>query len=114
MSSSVSVKPPARRLWRWQTPELSACLTLNKGDFIRTGGRGGTYPVTEDDLPPVAREKAVQAKPGSGVATDEGPRFQEDGFRSRPTCGQRCDHSGHSASDNDDIRLYCIHVLRSL
>jgi hypothetical protein len=26
-----------------EVPELSACLTLNKGDFIRTGARGATY-----------------------------------------------------------------------
>jgi hypothetical protein len=26
-----------------EVPELAACLTLNKGDFIRTGSRGGTY-----------------------------------------------------------------------
>jgi Histidine kinase-, DNA gyrase B-, and HSP90-like ATPase len=26
-----------------EVPELSACLTLNKGDFIRTGSRGATY-----------------------------------------------------------------------
>jgi hypothetical protein len=26
-----------------EVPELAACLTLNKGDFIRTGARGATY-----------------------------------------------------------------------
>jgi hypothetical protein len=26
-----------------EVPELAACLTLNKGDFIRTGPRGATY-----------------------------------------------------------------------
>ena len=26
-----------------EVPDLSACLTLNKGDFIRTGARGATY-----------------------------------------------------------------------
>jgi hypothetical protein len=26
-----------------EVPELAACLTLNKGDFIRTGSRGGIY-----------------------------------------------------------------------
>jgi hypothetical protein len=26
-----------------EVPELAACLTLNKGDFIRTGARGGSY-----------------------------------------------------------------------
>jgi len=26
-----------------EAPALSACLTLNKGDFIRSGARGGTY-----------------------------------------------------------------------
>src|SRR6266404_7313755 len=26
-----------------EVPELAACLTLNKGDFIRTGSRGATY-----------------------------------------------------------------------
>ena len=26
-----------------EVPELSACLTLNKGDFIRTGARGASY-----------------------------------------------------------------------
>jgi hypothetical protein len=26
-----------------EVPELAACLTLNKGDFIRTGTRGATY-----------------------------------------------------------------------
>jgi hypothetical protein len=26
-----------------EAPELAACLTLNKGDFIRTGSRGATY-----------------------------------------------------------------------
>jgi hypothetical protein len=26
-----------------EVPELAACLTLNKGDFIRTGGRGAIY-----------------------------------------------------------------------
>jgi len=26
-----------------EVPELAACLTLNKGDFIRAGARGGTY-----------------------------------------------------------------------
>jgi hypothetical protein len=26
-----------------EVPELAACLTLNKGDFIRTGARGGAY-----------------------------------------------------------------------
>ena len=47
-----------RRGWEWlglvpaapdriagliEVPELAACLTLNKGDFIRTGPRGATY-----------------------------------------------------------------------
>jgi hypothetical protein len=47
-----------RRGWEWlgltpaaperiggviEVPELAACLTLNKGDFIRTGSRGATY-----------------------------------------------------------------------
>jgi len=47
-----------RRGWEWlgltpaaperiggiiEVPELAACLTLNKGDFIRTGARGATY-----------------------------------------------------------------------
>ena len=26
-----------------EVPELAACLTLNKGDFVRTGSRGATY-----------------------------------------------------------------------
>jgi hypothetical protein len=34
-----------------EVPELAACLTLNKGDFIRTGSRGATY---------LAYRKAIQ------------------------------------------------------
>jgi hypothetical protein len=34
-----------------EVPELAACLTLNKGDFIRTGPRGATY---------LAYRKAIQ------------------------------------------------------
>ncbi|HEY7164258.1 MAG TPA: ATP-binding protein [Candidatus Binatia bacterium] len=34
-----------------EVPELAACLTLNKGDFIRTGARGATY---------LAYRKAIQ------------------------------------------------------
>ena len=34
-----------------EVPELAACLTLNKGDFLRTGARGATY---------LAYRKAIQ------------------------------------------------------
>jgi hypothetical protein len=42
-----------------EVPELAACLTLNKGDFIRTGARGATY---------LAFRKAIQESVGKQLA----------------------------------------------
>ena len=55
-----------------EAPELAACLTLNKGDFIRAGVRGATY---------LGFRKAIQEVVGSQLAvwgdgrgaTDEAP-----------------------------------------
>jgi hypothetical protein len=43
-----------------EVPELTACLTLNKGDFIRTGARGATY---------LAFRKAIQEAVTRQLAT---------------------------------------------
>jgi len=43
-----------------EVPELSACLTLNKGDFIRAGARGATY---------LAFRKAIQEAVSRQLAT---------------------------------------------
>jgi len=42
-----------------EVPELAACLTLNKGDFIRAGGRGATY---------LGYRKAIQEVVGKQLA----------------------------------------------
>jgi len=42
-----------------EVPALAACLTLNKGDFIRTGGRGATY---------LGFRKAIQEAVGKQLA----------------------------------------------
>jgi histidine kinase/DNA gyrase B/HSP90-like ATPase len=42
-----------------EVPELAACLTLNKGDFIRAGARGATY---------LGFRKAIQAAVGKLLA----------------------------------------------
>ena len=39
----ISATAPERTGGVIEVPELAACLTLNKGDFIRTGPRGATY-----------------------------------------------------------------------
>jgi len=39
----VTPAAPERICGLIEVPDLSACLTLNKGDFIRTGPRGATY-----------------------------------------------------------------------
>jgi hypothetical protein len=39
----ISATAPERTGGVIEVPELAACLTLNKGDFIRTGARGATY-----------------------------------------------------------------------
>src|SRR5207247_2160245 len=52
----------------FEAPELASCLTLNKGDFIRSGVRGATY---------IAYRRAIQAVVSRqltewGHATDAG------------------------------------------
>src|ERR1044071_766727 len=47
----VTPATPERIAGLIEVPELAACLTLNKGDFIRTGARGATY---------LAYRKAIQ------------------------------------------------------
>jgi hypothetical protein len=54
-----------------EVPELAACLTLNKGDFIRTGSRGATYLAFRKAIQEaVARQLAEwgDAQPGSEQA----------------------------------------------
>jgi len=55
-----------------EVPELAACLTLNKGDFVRTGSRGATYlafrkAIQED----VTRQLAIWGD--TRASTDEAP-----------------------------------------
>ena len=55
-----------------EVPELAACLTLNKGDFIRTGPRGATYLAYRKALQEaVSRQRAAWGD--DREATDEAP-----------------------------------------
>jgi hypothetical protein len=86
-----------RRGWAWlgmtsmspersggliEVPALAACLTLNKGDFIRTGVRGATY---------LAFRKAIQeavsgnSQPGAMPAHPRMKRHHEKSVRYNAT-----------------------------
>jgi hypothetical protein len=58
----IGVSPASTELLGglFEAPELAACLTLNKGDFIRTGPRGATY---------IAFRRAIQAALSQQLAT---------------------------------------------
>ena len=52
-----------------EVPELAACLTLNKGDFIRAGARGATY---------LGFRKAIQEAVGKQLAAWGDSRASSD------------------------------------
>jgi Histidine kinase-, DNA gyrase B-, and HSP90-like ATPase len=54
-----------------EVPELAACLTLNKGDFIRTGARGATYLAFRKGIQQAVAKQLAEwgdAPPASGQA----------------------------------------------
>jgi len=63
---------PARVGGLIEVPELAACLTLNKGDFIRVGGRGAAY---------LAFRKAIQEAVSKQLAAWGDARESTEGQR---------------------------------
>ncbi|MPZ76022.1 MAG: hypothetical protein GEU77_05820 [Deltaproteobacteria bacterium] len=55
-----------------EVPELAACLTLNKGDFIRTGARGATYLAFRKGIQEVV-SRQLAAWGDARESTDEAP-----------------------------------------
>jgi len=72
----VSPVTPERIGGLIEVPELATCLTLNKGDFIRTGSRGATY---------LAYRKAIQEAVSKQLTTWGDAREPTDEARRRVT-----------------------------
>lgn len=57
-----------------EVPELAACLTLNKGDFIRTGSRGAAYLSFRKAIQEAASKQLAAWGDARESAVDERPR----------------------------------------